>query len=259
MRNLFVSRTLAWVTILLIAAGVSMCKENKKDQSWGYEGDVAAEHWGSLKPEYELCSTGKEQSPVNIAAVEETDLPDLQTDYKASPIKVINNGHTIQANFDKASTLTIDGKVYNLIQVHFHAPSENTLDDEFFPMEGHLVHQAADKSLAVIGVFYKASESAKENAELQKIWGAIPEKTGVEKAAEGIEPLDAYGLMPADRSYYRFVGSLTTPPCSEGVTWTVLKEVVELPESQIKAFQDYYSNNNRPVQPINDRVIKSKK
>jgi carbonic anhydrase len=218
---------------------------------WGYTGHGSPEHWGDLSPEYATCSTGKNQAPVDLHGFIEAELNPLTIQYQAGGTEVVNNGHSIQVNYNPGSTLDVDGHVYELKQFHFHTPSENTIDGKSFPMEMHLVHLDQDGNIAVIGVMF--NEGA-ENAELAKAWSVMPKEQD-QKAAPAAT-LDANALLPANRDYYRFNGSLTTPPCTEGVTWIVMKEPLTVSAEQVEAFAHVMHHpNNRPVQPLNARPV----
>jgi len=218
---------------------------------WGYSGDSGPEHWGQLSPEFSLCSTGRNQSPVNLTSFIEADLQPLTMQYTTEAGEVVNNGHAIQVNFAPGSTLEVEGRTYELKQIHFHSPSENMIDGKFYPMEGHLVHADEKGQLAVVAVMY---EDGAENAAIAGAWKEMPGAAGEKKPLSGLGTVE--GFLPASRDYYRFNGSLTTPPCSEGVTWLVLKESAKLAAGQIGQFQKVMGMaNNRPVQPTNARMI----
>jgi carbonic anhydrase len=221
-------------------AAVDAVAEVDKGVHWGYTGHGAAQHWGSLKGDYHACSAGKAQSPINIARFLQEDKPDIQ----------VNNGHTVQVNFAEGSSMSVDGTVYNLLQAHFHTPSEHYLDGAPYPMEVHFVHQTAEGVLGVVGVMMKVGES---NPAIEGIWQNVP-TVGETKEVVGVE-LAASDLMPEALDYYKYEGSLTTPPCSEKVQWHVLKDSIEISESQLRAFQSVFPVNARPVQPLNDRVV----
>ncbi len=217
---------------------------------WSYEGEAGPENWGKLDPGYGLCASGRNQSPVNVAGAVEGELVPLVFNYKAGGNEVINNGHTIQVSYAASSTLTVDGTAFELKQFHFHAPSENTIDGKSFPMELHLVHADAEGNLAVVGVMI---QEGKWNKEVSKAWMKMP--TADEKQPLG-NLVDANGLLPASRDYYRFSGSLTTPPCSEGVRWLLMKNPITVEKAQIKLFADtMHHHTNRPVQPVYGRLI----
>ncbi|WP_255298406.1 carbonic anhydrase [Brevibacillus dissolubilis] len=224
---------------------------------WSYEGEGAPEHWGDISPDYATCVNGKEQSPINIetAKVKPTGTGGGQAftlSYKPTPFTVINNGHTIQANpEDPHNIITIDSESYQLAQFHFHTPSEHQLNSQNFALELHLVHKNAQGHLAVLGVMLK--EGA-ENPTIAKIWSGMP-KTEDTEDVELVEPIDLNTLLPEDRKSFRYNGSLTTPPCSEGVKWTVLEQPIEMSREQIAAYQAIFPMNARPVQPVKERVV----
>jgi carbonic anhydrase len=218
---------------------------------WGYSGHEGPEHWGKLDPEYALCSDGKNQSPVNLTGMIESDLPPITINYKSGGNEIVNNGHSIQVNYKPGSTIKVNGNEFELQQFHFHSPSENTIEGQSYPMEAHFVHADKDGNLAVIAVMFEAGE---KNAELEKAWAHMPENAG----EKGELPLsvDANILLPHDQDYYRFNGSLTTPPCSEGVWWLVMKDFQSASKEQIAKFANTMHHlNNRPLQPVNARAI----
>ncbi len=230
--------------------------------AWGYHGDLGPDAWGKLTDShgqiaYPLCGEGKAQSPIDIAAKgKKGPKPKLiRFNYKAVPLKIKNNGHTIQVDYAKGSTATVDGKTYNLLQFHFHRPSEHTVDGKSFPMEGHLVHakgSGADMKLAVVGFLMVAG---KNNPALQAIWKHMPKKKG-SVTVKG-KKINAAKLLPKNRSYFAYDGSLTTPPCSEGVKWHVLKQAIQVSPKQVKQFGAIFDGvTNRPVQALNGRTVR---
>jgi carbonic anhydrase len=223
--------------------------------SWGYDGKAGASNWGDLKPEYATCKLGLNQSPIDIKGAEAAELDAIKFDYKTSPLKIIDNGHTIQANYASGSSITVNGKQYNLIQVHFHQPSEEKVDGKAYPMDAHLVHKSEDGKLAVVAVLLN---EGKRNQFLQTLWKNIPKQKKQEVSVKNVN-INLAKLLPTKQGYYSFAGSLTTPPCSEEVTWMVLNTPVEMSKAQIAKFGSYYSNNARPVQPLNDRSLKVSK
>ena len=165
--------------------------------------------------------------------------------------KILKNGHTIQVNYNPGSTIKVNGNEFELKQFHFHSPSENTIEGRSYPMEVHYVHADKDGNLVVIAVLFETGE---KNAELEKAWAHMPENAG-EKGVLS-KSVDANNLLPHDHGYYRFNGSLTTPPCSEGVRWFVLKQSVTASKQQLDAFSNTLSHsNNRPLQKLNARTI----
>ncbi len=219
---------------------------------WGYEGEIGPAYWGDLSEEFRLCKEGKSQSPVDIVNTVKEDIPDVQFHYSPAPLSIINNGHTVKVNYLEGSYIVYQGKRYNLVQFHFHRPSENTVNGKHFDMEAHLVHKGSNGELVVVAVFLKEGD---ENPLIQKLWENIPEEIGHKKVNKEIS-IDVSRLLPKDKGYYLFEGSLTTPPCTEGVKWIVLKEAVKVSKAQIERFEHFYKMNARPTQPLNKRVIK---
>lgn len=226
----------------------------KHEIHWGYEGEGAPAHWGSLKPEYATCGSGLYQSPIDINKTIPAALDKLAFSYKESPLRILNNGHAIQVNYAPGSSYMVDGKTYELIQFHFHAPSEHSIKGDLYDMEMHLVHKNSRDELAVVGVMMK---KGKPNNIIQVLWDNIPAEVNQENAVDGIS-VNAAGLLPEDTSYYHYFGSLTTPPCSEGVNWSVLKSPIEVSEEQIAKFRSVMGvDTNRPVLPVNTRFVLS--
>jgi carbonic anhydrase len=219
---------------------------------WSYEGETAPQFWGKLDPSFNMCSTGKNQSPVDLQGFVESELVPLKMEYKASGNEIINNGHAIQVNYEPGSKMTAGDHSYELKQFHFHSPSENTINGKSFPLEAHFVHADGEGNLAVIAVMY---EEGQASAELEKGWSKMPASAGA-KESLATPFVDAAALMPADKDYYRFNGSLTTPPCSEGVLWIVMKKYGTVSKQQVEKFVATMKvPNNRPVQPLNARVV----
>ena len=217
---------------------------------WEYSGEAGPAKWASLTPEYGQCA-GSNQSPVNLTGMVEAKLAPLQFHYQTGGKTLVNNGHTIQVNYATGSTLDLDGMRFELKQFHFHAPSENLIEGKSYPLEGHLVHANDRGELAVVAVMF---EPGRANAALSLAWQVLPAKAGESHGLK--EPVSAEQLLPAKRDYYRFSGSLTTPPCSEGVRWLVMKEPVQVSQAQIDAFKAVMHHpNNRPVQPLNGRLV----
>jgi len=223
------------------------------DVHWSYEGEGAPENWGEIDGtvDYETCGLGTSQSPIDLTAGMMTDLQNVTFSYSDSVVNILNNGHTIQVNYDEGSSVEIDGHVYNLLQFHFHAPSEHAVDGTLYPAEMHLVHGDAYGHLAVVGVFIDVGA---ENPAFTPVWDNLPaEET---KAIATGMMVNATSLLPAEQAVYRYNGSLTTPPCSEGVLWSVMETPVEMSAEQIAMFTDIFEGNNRPLQPLNDRELK---
>ena len=234
---------------VLAFPGLAPAEEEHHAPHWAYEGEAGPEHWGELSPDWALCSTGLEQSPVDIPSSAPLNPADIAFGYDPSQLTILNNGHTIQVNYDPGSTIEVGGKSYELKQFHFHALSENTLNGVFAALEMHLVHQAADGQYAVVGVFINPGD---ENPSFEPVWSHLPATAGDPATIDGVM-VDADALLPAERTYYRYNGSFTTPPCTEGVQWLVLNTDISMSDGQIGAFTDIVDGNYRPVQPLNDR------
>lgn len=220
---------------------------------WGYAGETGPEHWGQFSP---ICAEGQKQSPINITGAVDGNLQPIQFAYDDVSLHEVNNGHTIQVNYAIGSGMKVNDKTYRLLQFHFHSPSENIIEGRSFPLEAHLVHaekivDGKPSNLAVIGLMFEEGE---ENPALEQLWEHMPAKANSDVTAN--ETINVEALLPQDRSYYAFEGSLTTPPCSEGVSWMVLKQPVRASAAQIKKFHMIMrGDTNRPVQPLNDRQI----
>lgn len=240
---------------ILVVAGVlfTACekKEEKAHIHWSYEGETGPDHWGELTPEFRTCATGNKQSPINLSNMKSKEHTPIEFHYAPGGVEIVNNGHTIQVNYKKGNSIDVEGHTYELKQFHFHEPSENTLEGKSYPMEAHFVHADKEGHLAVVAVFF---EEGQMNQELQKAWDFMPTHTN-EKNKIG-ESVDAYILIPQNHDYFTFDGSLTTPPCSEGVLWLVMKGHDMASREQLEKFSvTMHHPNNRPVQPLNGRDI----
>ena len=218
---------------------------------WAYEGDAGPKSWGGLKPEFTKCSTGLRQSPIDIRDGVKVQLDPVQIDYRPSSFRVIDNGHTVQVNVAAGNTIEVIGRRYELLQFHFHRPSEERINGRQFDMVAHLVHKDAEGRLAVIAVLLDRGSA---HPLVQTIWNNLPLEKGEEVPAK--VALDMSVLLPTDRSYFTYMGSLTTPPCSEGVLWMVMKEPVQISPDQIGVFARLYPMNARPIQSASGRLIK---
>ncbi|MFQ5464552.1 MAG: carbonic anhydrase [Thermodesulfobacteriota bacterium] len=217
---------------------------------WGYEGEHGPAHWGDMSDKFKACKEGHKQSPIDIVDAGKADLEDIEFHYGASKIDIINNGHTVQVNYDKGSYIKVNGKRYDLLQFHFHTPSEHTVGGAHYKGEMHLVHKSSDGKLAVVGVLIVEGQ---ENPAYSTVWAGLPKKAGKAHTIKGT--VDAARLLPGDRDFYTYSGSLTTPPCSEGVTWLVLTEPVKMSEDQIEDINKILHSNNRPTQPLHGRTV----
>jgi carbonic anhydrase len=245
-------KSFAFVLLFCIAAiPTIIVSQDAHSKHWAYEGKEGPAAWGKLDSTYATCSLGRTQSPIDIKGASSADLPALKFNYKAAPLNIIDNGHTIQINYPAGSTLSVGDKTYSLQQIHFHHPSEELVNGHASDMVAHFVHSDSEGHLAVVAVLLKKGV---ENPLIATMWKNIP--SAKEKAINvpGVQ-VDVTNLLPSDRGYFTFAGSLTTPPCSEGVTWFVLKQQSEVSANEIATFAKIYPKNARPVQPLNDRKL----
>ena len=219
--------------------------------SWGYDGEEAPENWGSLGAEYATCDTGLEQSPIDLVStdMDAQNTPDINWT-PAGSATVADTGKTIQVNVEDAGGLTLNGTEYSLVQFHFHAGSEHTIDGEQYPLEVHFVHASESGELAVVGMMF---EEGAANDPLTGIWASLPEGVGETDLDVALDP---NAFLPEDGAVWRYEGSLTTPPCSEGVAWTVFQQPLTAAGEQIEDFTARYDNNYRPPQPMNERDLR---
>lgn len=246
-------KPLVWIVSFAVAClGMpAAAQEGAHPPHWGYAGEVGPEHWAEFESDFGACSSGRNQSPVDLSNFIEAELPPIAFDYKPGGHEVVNNGHAVQVNYNAGSSITIDSTVFELKQFHFHSPSENTINGESFPMEAHFVHADAKGNLAVVALMFREGAS---NKVLEKVWPQVPQDE--EDKASLATPVAAAELLPPDLDYYRYSGSLTTPPCSEGVRWLVLKQPVQATAEQLGVVGKAIGHpNNRPVQPVGARSV----
>ena len=245
-------RTLPFLVAFTLVAPIFLLASGQAAH-WTYEGQEGQEHWSELSDDYHMCGEGLNQSPIDLNGYVDADLPELVFDYVSPPNRETNNGHTIQLDIEPGSFLRIPSrnKRYELKQFHFHSPSEHTVNGKSFAMETHFVHADESGALAVVGVLFAEGQ---EHPVLQKLWAFMPEQAGESVAVPmGIEETD---LLPPTREYFYYSGSLTTPPCSEGVSWVVLQKPIEASAEQIALFKKRMGPaTNRAVQPHNARLI----
>ena len=237
---------------------ISACKKDDDEPlfcdefHWGYNADNGPDTWSNC---FSDCDSAA-QSPINIStsvATADTSLQTLNTQYNDQAIEILNNGHTVEFEYKSNGTFTVNGAAFDLLQFHFHTPSEHTIDGSHFPMEVHLVHQQSNGDYAVIGIM--VTEGA-ENAFLANFSDNLPATSDDPNYTPGTD-VNAGDFFPANPGYFTYGGSLTTPTCSETVTWFVMKEPVEASAAQIQAFEEILQNNNRPIQDINGRDVRS--
>lgn len=235
---------------LLALVGFNSFAAEGTQFDWGYAAHAAPEKWSQIRPEYQTCE-GLNQAPINIDQTISAQLPALKLNYSSKADTIINNQRTVQINFAEGSTLELEQKVFDLQQFHLHSPSEHTIKAKSFAMEMHFVHVTEQGELAVVAVMF---EEGQENKKLKQLWKELPKKSGntVQLKHQDL----AAAFLPEKLDYYRFNGSLTTPPCSEGVRWIVLKDIQQASKQQIQAFSSLMEHpNNRPVQPTNARLV----
>ena len=218
---------------------------------WDYTGAGGPESWGRMQPEYGKCATGTRQSPIDIRGGIAVDLEPIRFDYRQSAFTVIDNGHTVQVNVEAGNSITITGRRYELVQFHFHRPSEERINGRQYDMVAHLVHKDAEGRLAVVAVLLDRGSA---QAIVQAVWNNLPLEKGDEVRAG--TRIDLSQLLPEDKRYYTYMGSLTTPPCSEGVLWMVMKQPVPISVEQVAIFSRLYPMNARPIQQADGRLIK---
>ena len=224
------------------------------DAGWAYEGETGPHAWGRLKPEFNLCAAGRRQTPISIEEGNTLQGPaePIVFNYLPSNATVVNNGHTIQVDVQGDNTITVRGSSYRLLQFHFHTPSEEQINFKRFPMSAHLVHRNAEGQLAIVAVLLDLGSASPL---IDKVWTYMPLDVG-DRVRMPNEHLNLAELLPTDQRYYQFMGSLNTPPCSEGVLWMVLKTPVTISRAQLKLFSQLYPNNARPIQPLNARPVR---
>jgi carbonic anhydrase len=221
------------------------------DIHWAYSGDTGPESWGRLKPEFQQCMLGKRQSPIDIRDGIPVQLEAIQFEYRPSSFRVVDNGHTVQVNVEPGNTIVVSGRRYDLLQFHFHRPSEERINGRQFEMVAHLVHKDLDGKLAVVAVLM---DQGKMHPLVQQVWNNLPLEKNSEQGA--MTQIDLNLLLPENRQYYTYMGSLTTPPCSEGVLWMVMKNPAAMSREQIQVFSKLYPMNARPIQQASGRLIK---
>jgi carbonic anhydrase len=232
---------------LILLAMALPAAASEKAHHWSYSGAEGPSHWGGT------CAKGRAQSPIDIrtAAAKHEKLPPLEVDYRPGTLHIVDNGHTIQVNIDHGSSMTVAGHRFDLVQFHFHKPSEEVIDGRRYAMAAHLVHKDAKGDLAVIAVPLKAGA---ENALIAKLWRHLPTKKEREESKHGVT-ISPGQLLPANRDYFTYMGSLTTPPCTENVRWFVLKTPNTVSLAEITTFGRLYPADARPVQPLNKREV----
>lgn len=262
MKKIFLYVLFIYTVLFLLSASASASKQfkiiehmhegtnieaHKNVPLWSYDGETGPLYWGKLDPSFASCEKGVEQSPVSIESshLESDKKKKINVRYQPAAVTLMKNGHAVQAELSALNNqLTLDGKKYKLLQFHFHHPSEHTIKGKRYPMEIHFVHQDSEKRLAVLGVMVK---EGRENEEISSLLKSLEHN--------GEIMIDLKNLVPNQSKAFQYKGSLTTPPCTEGVRWAVLETPLELSREQIAIFRNIYQNNSRPLQPLHERKI----
>lgn len=245
MRKTFFTAALAICAVL---------SAHSQSTPWGYSGKLAPERWAKLDGSYLTCANGKEQSPIDIRGAKPTALAPLEFHYRSDQIKLNNDGHTILAQITPGSFLTVAGQRYDLFQLQFHSPSEEAVKGQLSDMEVQLLHKDAQGKMLILSVRMREGN---DNLVLASLWPNLPAKAN--QTSEASDSVNPAGLLPKERGYWQYQGSLTTPPCTEGIRWIVFKEESELSRDQLQTFQRIYNRNARPLQPPHDRKIEATK
>jgi len=248
-------RTLLFILAMFgLLNATAFAQEEHHDEAphWTYEGEEGPGHWGELSPDFVLCMDGTAQSPIDVTDASELDLVNIDFNYGETALNIVNNGHTIQVNTDEGSSISYNGINYDLLQFHFHHPSEHTVNGEPADMEIHFVHRDPNSgNLAVVGVLLMAGDE--DNAAYASIFDNLPAEAGDPQTMDAV--VDLMSLLPEQQTFYTYQGSLTTPPCSQIVRWLLLDTPVYLSETQIEAFASIFEMNARPTQPLNMRDL----
>jgi carbonic anhydrase len=256
--------SIAVLPLLLIAASCATSKAGSPGARpvvgdpcavpWSYAGETRPDLWGSLSACYDLCAAGKEQSPADLTVSVQAPLDPLEFKYSQNAtLSVINDGHTVKAYAPAGSRLAIGANEFELKEFHFHTLSEHRLDGRQTPLELHLVNQAGERTAAV-GVFIVQDPQNQENPQLAKIWRHLEEYNGKPRP---VDDVDIMALLPASHASFRYAGSLTTPPCGQGLQWVVLSTPITASREQIERFEKLLApaGNSRPLQPLNQRTV----
>jgi carbonic anhydrase len=242
------------LAILVSVVGALFAQEHAGPH-WGYGGKTGPDHWADLDKAFSACHLGHHQSPIDIRATKQADLPPIQFAYQPTPLHIVNNGHAIQVNYAPGSSITVGDTRYQLVQFHFHHPSEERINGKGAEMVAHLVHAAPNGNIAVVAVLLDAGAA---NPVITSLWQHLPTREGPEQKLDDVQ-VDATGLLPKDHGYYTYAGSLTTPPCTEDVTWFVLKTREPISQGQVNAFGKIFPHDVRPIQPLYGREVLASK
>ena len=236
------------------AAAAPVVPVDPLEQPWTYNGVQGPDRWAQLRPEYATCGSGKRQSPIDIRDGIKVTLDPIQFDYRTTPFKVLDTGRTVQARLEGGNSITINGRRYDLQRIEFHRPSEERINGRQFEMSAHLVHRDAEGRTAVVAVLMDQSEQGEGHPMVQLVWNSLPLEKYIDQASS--VPIDMARMLPEQKQYLTYMGSLTAPPCTEGVLWMVMKQPITLSREQIGVFSRLYPMNARPVQNTSGRLIK---
>ncbi len=238
------------IMMIILLTGCTVKGTNNEVIHWTYDGVTGPEYWVMLSSDYVMCDMGKSQSPVNIVGEHAMGLQAIEFQYQAAAdFVVINDGHMIQVNYPPGSYAVIGGQKFHLRHFQFHSPSEHKIHGRQADLAAHLVHQADDGRFAIVAMLFNKGA---DNQFLPLVWDAMPLSKGLNKVNKSIDIND---LLPVNKAYFNYTGSLTAPPCSEGVNWNVLQEHGFVSAAQVAAFTELFPRNARPVQPLNGRMI----
>ncbi|WP_035052059.1 carbonic anhydrase [Andreprevotia chitinilytica] len=243
------------ILLIALASGFAAATDAPHAAHWTYSGEEGPAHWGAISKDFHTCEAGRAESPINIFKAKKA--PDsfsrIQFHYAAMPLDLLNTGHAMQFVAEPGKdSVTLGDTSYQLVQFHFHSPGEERFAGKASPLDVHLVHADANGKMLVVAVQFKVGKQA--NPALQTLLAHMPAKVNEHTHIDDIL-VDPSGLLPEQRGYYTYSGSLTTPPCSEGVTWIELKQPVSISKAQLQAMRKFYYHNQRPVQPLNGREI----
>lgn len=237
--------------LLLIAMACGAAPADEPKPEWSYSGVNGPKNWAKLDPANHDCKYGQKQSPIDIWVPNRTVLPHIVFEYQDTPLKIIDNGHTVQVNFSPGSWITVGEERFELRQLHFHRPAEERVHGKSYDMAVHLVHESDKGKIAVVAILLKRG---KANPAIQSVWDHLPKVKHEERIIADL-PFNARALLPPSAGYFTYMGSLTTPPCTEDVTWFVLKTPVEISPVQLVGFSRIYPHNARPIQPTGLRTV----
>lgn len=239
-----------WMVVAASAVTAWSCGQNKQGVHWAYTGEAGPAHWGALSPEFGACGAGQMQSPIDIVGPATAQLDPVQLQYGGAATSMVNNGHAIQLNVEQGNWLQAGGKRSYLAQIHLHSPSEHRIGGEQFPLEAYFVHASEDGNLTVLGVLFRTGEADAALATMVKgLAGGASSATAV-----NIKLAD-FGPKSGATGYFRYQGSLTTPPCTEGVVWYLSQEVQSVSSDQVAALVRLTGENARPTQPLRGRQV----